>query len=223
MQDKVPDETTRVRFRQRLREQGLHEKWLAGVNRLLERKGLILKTGTLAEATLLQAARRAPAKTDKRGGDGEAGYTVKQGRSHDGYKAHVAVDETHTRMRPVTLTPAQVPDSREFDTVVRGDEERVVADKAYWSRARSPWCGRRGIANGVLRRASRGKKLRDGTIRVNRLLSSIRCKIENVLGGWKRCAGYRRVRDVGREPNRLELEFKSVCWNLKRLASLAAA
>ena len=223
LQEAVPDETTLVRFRQRLREHGLHEKLLHLVNRQREQQGLILKTCTLVDATLLHAARRAPAKSDPTGGDGDAGYTVKQGQPHYGYKAHVAVDETHTLIRHVTLTAANVHDSREFETVVRGDEDRVIADKAYWSRARSEWCGERGVANGILRKPSRGQKLRPATVRVNRLFSSIRCKIEKVFGWWKRCTGYRRVRYVGRAPNRLELEFKCVCWNLKRLANLSAA
>ncbi|NJM54975.1 MAG: IS5 family transposase [Verrucomicrobiae bacterium] len=223
LQDGVPDETTLVRFRQRLREHGLHEQLLGLVNRQLQQKGLILKTCTLVDATLLQAARRAPAKDDPAGGDGDAGYTVKQGRPHYGYKAHVAVDQTHTLIRRVTLTAASVHDSREFETVVRGDEEMVMADKAYWSRARREWCGRKGVANGILRKAGRGQTLHPATVRVNRLFSSIRCQIEKVFGWWKRSAGYRRVRYVGREANRLELEFKSIAWNLKRLVNLQSA
>jgi len=223
LQDAVPDETTLVRFRQRLREHGLHENLLGLVNRQLQAKGLILKTCTLVDATLLQAARRAPAKTDQTGGDGDAGYTVKQGQPHYGYKAHVAVDETHTLIRAVTLTAANVHDSREFETVVQGDEAMVMADKAYGSRERSEWCGRKGIANGILEKPGRGQKLRPAAVRMNRLFSSIRCKIEKVFGWWKRSAGYRRVRYLGLARNRLELEFKSVCWNLKRLATLSAA
>jgi IS5 family transposase len=223
LQDAVPDETTLVRFRQRLREHGLHEQLLDLVNQQLQAKGLILKTCTLVDATLLQAARRAPARDDKIGGDGAAGYTVKGGQPHYGYKAHVAVDQTHTLIRAVTLTSANVHDSREFETVVKGDEEMVSADKAYWSRERSEWCGRKGVANGILRKPSRGQKLPPATVRVNRLFSSIRCQIEKVFGWWKRSAGYRRVRYVGRAANRLELEFKSICWNLKRLTTLVAA
>jgi IS5 family transposase len=49
-------------------------------------------------------------------------HTVKQGQPHYGYKAHVAVDETHTLIRAVTLTAANVHDSQEFETVVKGDE-----------------------------------------------------------------------------------------------------
>ena len=223
LQDAVPDETTLVNFRKRLREHGQHDQLLALVNRQLQAKGLILKPCTLVDATLLQAARRAPAKETKTGGDSDAGYTVKRGQPHYGYKAHVAVDETHTLIRAVTLTAANVHDSREFESVVQGDEEMVMADKAYWSKARSEWCGKHGVANGILRKPGRGEKLRDSAVRANRLFSSIRCKIEKVFGWWKRSAGYRRVRYVGREPNRLELEFKCVCWNLKRLATLSAA
>ena len=223
LQDKVPDETTLVRFRQRLLEHGLQEKMLALVNRQLEQKGLILKTCTLVDATLVQAARRAPAKGDQGGGDPDAGFTVKQNQPVYGYKAHIAADEQHTMIRAATLTAANVHDSREFETVVKGDEEMVTADKAYWSAARSQWCAEHGVANGILRTAQRGQKLRAATLRVNRLLSAIRCGIEKPFGWWKRCTGYRRVRYVGREPNRLELEFKCVCWNLKRLVSLAGA
>jgi len=223
LQDKVPDETTLVRFRQRLIQHDQQQKLLALINRQLQSKGLILKTCTLVDATLLSAARRAPAKHDPCGGDGDAGFTVKQNQPHYGYKAHIAADQTHTLIRAASLTAANVHDSREFETVVRGDEEMVVADKAYWSAARSQWCADHDVANGILRKARRGEKLRAATQRVNRLLSAMRCGIEKPFGWWKRSTGYRRVRYVGREPNRLELEFKCICWNLKRLVNLARA
>jgi IS5 family transposase len=223
LQDKVPDETTLVRFRQRLMEYGLHEKLLQLVNRQLEGKGFILKTCTLVDATLLAAARRAPAKEDKSGGDKDAGFTVKKGQPHYGYKAHVAADQEHTLIRQVTLTDASVHDSQEFENVVKGDEEMVMADKAYWSRKHSQWCAQRKIGNGILRKAFRGQPLDKTTLIFNRLMSRFRCGIEKIFGWWKRSALYRRVRYVGREPNRLELEFKSICWNLKRLVSLTRA
>jgi IS5 family transposase len=225
LSERVPDETTLVRFRARLIEHGLHEKLLARVNAQLQRQGFILKTCTLVDATLLAAARRAPSKeqASRGGGDADADYTVKKGQPHYGYKAHVAVDETHTLIRAASLSAASVHDSQEFENVVHGDEAMVVADKAYWSAKHSRWCAVHGVANGILRRAARGQKLREATVRVNRLLGAMRSGIERVFGWWKRSAGYRRVRYVGRDPNRLELEFKSICWNLKRLSKLRAA
>ena len=220
-QDTVPDETTLVRFRQRLRQYGLHEKLLPLVNRQLEQKGLILKTGTLVDATLLQAARRAPAKGDKNGGDPDAAHTVKQNQPHYGYKAHIAVDQAQTLIRAVTLTSANVHDSQEFETVVKGDEKIILADKAYWSRHRSQWCDKHKVLNGILEKPARGQKLSSAMQKINNIFSSVRCRIETVFGWWKRSAGYRRVRYVGKEANRLELEFKSLSWNLKRLVTLS--
>ena len=78
--------------------------------------------------------------------------------------------------------------------MVPGDEQMVMAAKAYWSRERSEWCGRKGVANGLLRKAARGEVLKDSDARLNRLFSSIRSKIEKVFGWWKGSAGYRRVR-----------------------------
>lgn len=81
------------------------------------------------DATVLQAARRVPARTDQTGGDGDAAYMVKEGRPDCGYRANVAVDGTHTLIRAVTLTGAKVHNSREFETVVKGADEMVIADK----------------------------------------------------------------------------------------------
>jgi hypothetical protein len=54
------------------------------------------------DTTLLQAARHASAREEKPGG-GNAGYTVTPGQAHYGYKAHVAVDETHTLRANIIL------------------------------------------------------------------------------------------------------------------------
>lgn len=218
----VPDETTLVRFRQRLIAHGLHVRLLELINRQLAAQGLLLKEVTLVDATLVQAARRAP-NSGASGGDPDADHTVKAGQPHYGYKAHVAADATHTLIRRADLSAASVHDSQRFEAVVSGDEKIVIADKAYWSAARSAWLARRGVSNGILQRAKRGWPLSPASQRVNRLLSGIRCRIEKVFGHWKRSLHYRRVRYVGWARNRLELEFKCLSWNLKRWVNLSAA
>ena len=236
LQDAVPDETTLVRFRQRLRAHGLHETLLALVNQQLEGKGLILKTCTLVDATLLQAARRMPTRrvpasenpdtpTSKggNGGDADADYTVRKGQVHYGYKAHIAADETYTLIRKATMTSARIQDGCELLNVVAGDEKTVTADKAYWSRKHGAWCVAHGVTNGILRKAQRGEKLSAEVVRRNRRWGVIRRQIEKVFGWWKRSTAYRRVRYVGWSANRLELEFKCICWNLKRLTNVATA
>ena len=77
------------------------------------------------------------------------------------------------------------------------------------------------ITNGILRKAQRGEKLSADVLRRNRWWGAIRSQIEKVFGWWKRSTAYRRVRYVGWSANRLELEFKCICWNLKRLVNVA--
>ena len=82
---RVPDETTLVRFRQRLLEAGLQNKMLGLVNEHLEARGLILKRVTLVDATLLQAARRAPSQRsdgEKGGGDPEADDAARKDKAY---------------------------------------------------------------------------------------------------------------------------------------------
>ena len=69
---------------------------------------------------------------------------------------------SHVDPAGVTLTSANVHDSPECENVVCGDEEMAMADKAYWSKARSKWCGQHGVANGILRKPSRGTEAAPG-------------------------------------------------------------
>ena len=87
LRDAVPNETTVMRFRQRLREHGLQKILLRLVNRLLTQRGLILKTCALAAATLLQGTRRAPAEETIADDDHDADYTGRHGQTHYVYGA----------------------------------------------------------------------------------------------------------------------------------------
>ena len=175
-----PPHAPLVLFQRRLLQHcyGLPAHLLALVNQQLEPRGLLLKTCTLVEATLLRQA---------------------------------------------TLTSARVQDGCEFLNLVHGDEQTVVADKAYWSGKHVDWCAAHGVTNGLLRKAQRGEKPSRAVQRANRCWGAIRRRVETVFGWWKRSAHYRRVRYVGWAANRLELEFKCISWNLKRLVHLQPA
>ena len=138
LSESVPDHSSVWRFREELARRGLAERLLAEVNRQLDAKGLILRRGTLIDATILEAAVRPPAgdagEVSPR--DPQAGWTKKNGKSRFGYKAHAAVDEGSGIVREAVMTPADVHDSVPADDLVQGDEEAVYADKAYDSEAR---------------------------------------------------------------------------------------
>jgi transposase len=109
----VPDHSTLWRFRDQLRRLGLAEAAFAEVNRQLERRGLVVKAGTLVDATLVPAAAAEPPK-QKGGGrsaaDPDAAWAKRaKGGAHFGYKLHVGVDWGSGIVRRARLTPANVP------------------------------------------------------------------------------------------------------------------
>jgi hypothetical protein len=101
-------------------------------------------------------------------------YGIELARRRGGWNKH-----THS---PSYLDECQHAYSHEFESVVKGDEKIVVADKAYWSQTRSEWCGERGIANGISHKLSLGEKLRPTALRANLFFSSSRYEIETVFG-----------------------------------------
>ena len=104
----APDETTLCRFRQDAAESGVLEACLDEVNRQLAAKGLILKTGTLIDATIIAAKSRKPERAAGLGAqvpsEPDAGWTKKNGRSHFGYRLHAGVDEGSGLIRRLVLT-----------------------------------------------------------------------------------------------------------------------
>src|SRR3954453_7105182 len=134
--ESVPDHSSVWRFREELAKRGLAAKLLAEVNRQLDAKGLVLRRGTLIDATILEAAVRPPTgdagEVSER--DPQAGWTKKNGRSRFGYEAHAAVDEGSGLVREAAMTPADVHDSVPADDLVQGDEAAVYADKILCGR-----------------------------------------------------------------------------------------
>ncbi len=144
LEEGTPDHTVLNRFRNRLIAEGLMEKLFGELDRQLEKAGVILKRGTMLDATLIEASvdrhrraispRRIPTPASP-GAQGKAGLTF-------GYKAHVGVDEGSGLIRSVITTPANVNDTTPADDLIRGDEAAVWADAAYHTHAREAAEGR---------------------------------------------------------------------------------
>ena len=137
LEDAAPDHTVLNRFRNRLIEEGLLEKLFAELDRQLENAGVILKRGTMLDATLIEAV-STPPKENRPSHDPDARFVKRQGKSGStfGYKAHVGVDEGSGLIRSVITTPANVNDTTPADELIRGDECAVWADAAYDTHAR---------------------------------------------------------------------------------------
>src|SRR5919199_521486 len=194
--ESVPDHSSVWRFREQLARRGLAERLLAEVNRQLDAKGLVLRRGTLIDATILEAAVRPPGGDagEVSGRDPQAGWTRKNGRSRFGYKAHAAVDEGSGIVRRATMTLADVHDSVPAGELVQGDERAVYADKAYDSEARRRGLRERGIEPRIMYQARRNRPLKAWQTWFNKAVAPVRAGVERPFGTMKRAYGYRRVR-----------------------------
>src|SRR4051794_35539243 len=199
LSESVPDHSSVWRFREELAKHGLAAKLLAEVNRQLDAKGLILRRGTLIDATILEATVRPPAgdagEVSPR--DPQAGWTKKNGKSRFGYEAHATVDEGSGIVREAGMTPADVHDSVPADDLVQGDEEAVYADKAYDSEARRAGLRERGVEPRIMHKARRNRPLKPWQVAFNKAVAPIRAGVERLFGTMKRAYGYRRGRRPG--------------------------
>ena len=223
--ESVPDHSSIWRFREELAKRGLAERLLAEVNRQLDAKGLVLRRGTLIDATILEAAVRPPAgdagEVSPR--DPQAGWTRKNGKSRFGYKAHAAVDEGSGLVREVVMTPADVHDSVMGDGLVQGDEDAVYADKAYDDAARRKRLRKQGIEPRIMYQARRNRPLRPWQVAFNKAVAPIRAGVERLFATMKRAYGYRRVRYLGLARNDVQLQALCAAINLRRALALGLA
>ena len=154
LEDEVPDHTTICRFRNRLIEAGLLERLFAELDKQLEAAGVILKRGTMLDATLIETGAARPPGHGEAALDPEAGFARRSGKrgSTYGYKAHVGVDEGSGLIRSVITTAANVNDTTPADALIRGDEKAVWADAAYHTHAREAALKARGVKARLMRR-----------------------------------------------------------------------
>ena len=219
----MPDHTTLCRFRNRLVEAGLMEKLFAAFNKQLEANGLVLKRGTMVDATLVEAAGARPARGAE-AGDPDAAFAKKEGKpgSVYGYKAHVGVDRTSELIRKALLTPANVNETMVAEALISFDEEAVYGDKGYAKAERRQMLKAAGIADGIMHKSwGGGPKLTAGQKRKNKQIAPIRARVETVFAILKKHLGYRRVRYIGLVKNQAQLHLLAFAYNLRKAAVLA--
>lgn len=220
----APDHTTLCRFRNRLAQAGLMEKLFAEFDKQLEEAGLILKRGTIVDATLVETASARP--TGGHGGDPDARFAKKQGKSGStyGYKGHIGMDRGSELIRSARMTPANVNDTEVADKLIRFDEKAVYADKAYAKRERREMLKRAGIEDGIMHKSwGGGPALSARQKRLNKAIAPIRARVETVFAIFKRHMGYRRGRYVGLVKNSVQFLLVALAYNMRRASVLVAA
>ena len=221
--DPVPDHSTLSRFRAELVRRGLSERLLAELNRQLNARGLMVKSGTLIDASLVEADGRRPRQGEprERRSDQDASWNAMLEKPLFGYKMHLAVDQGSGLVRRAILTPGHVSDKVPFLALVQGDEQAVYADKGYdgwWYRQELTL---RGIGDGIMAASYWRRPLDAAGHARNRAIGQIRASVERTFAIMKRWYGYRRVRYRSRVRNALQLQLLACAMNLRRALVLS--
>jgi IS5 family transposase len=226
LDDDVPDHTTIWRFRERVTQAGLVDPLFAEMQRQLEMHGVVVKRGTLIDATIMQAAARRPRmnedKVSPTDPDARFGTSNERRRYEFGYKAHIGMDAGSGLVRTQALTPANVQEVSVAQALIVGDEGEVLADRGYDAGALHGHLERCGIRDGIMRRARTNRPLSPEEVARNHAIAPRRRPVEKVFGTLKRIYGLRRLPYFNRARNAACLAFALIAYNLRRLDRIIA-
>jgi IS5 family transposase len=202
----IPDETTILNFRHLLENNELAPEILKRVNRYLSRKGLMLKRGSIVDATIIAA----PSSTKNAQGerDPEMSQTKKGNQWHFGMKAHIGVDADSGLVHTVMTTPANESDLEVVDELLHGKESVVHADAGYTGAHRR--VDRRNLDWQIAAKRGRIKAMPEGREKrkleaIERRKASVRAKVEHPFRVIKRQFGMLKVRFRGLAKNTAQL------------------
>jgi IS5 family transposase len=231
LQERPPDHSTLWRFREELAEVGLIDQVFAEINRQLTVKNLILKHGTLIDASLIAACARPPQQPRGEGAQGpprpsadrDARWGRKGKKSVFGYKIHIGADAAHTIIRCVEVTDAAVTDTEPADRLICGDEKAVYGDQAYYTHVRHARLTAAGIKDRLMRRPNKHHpELPPRHKQRNRLISKVRAAVERPFAVFKERYGLRRMRFYTFTRNRTHLVLACCAYNLRRTVGALA-
>jgi len=204
---RLPDETTILRFRHLLEKHDLATDMLRVVNDILQAKGLLMKKGTVVDATLIAA----PSST--KNADGERDPEMKQTRKGNqwyfGMKAHIGVDAESGLVHSVIGTAANINDVTQAGGLLHGQETDAFGDAGYRGVSKRPEA--QGPQWHVAMRATERRKLNSFieadmlAERLEQVKASIRAKVEHPFRVLKRQFGYTKVRYRGLAKNTAQL------------------
>lgn len=213
----TPERTAFVRFRAELVRRGLDRVLFETITRQLDRHGVVVRTGTLVDATLIPSASVRH--------DDEARWAGHRRRKPvHGYKAHVATNEGAGLIRGVEVTTANIHDAAELEAVLPPAAGNVYADSAFNGYKPCKAIRARGgmpqvVQTGTWGGAAALARLKKHNARVRR----IRCRIEKVFGTCKRSYGLRRMRWLSLAKAGLQARLTAITYNLRRTVTLLHA
>jgi transposase, IS5 family len=212
----VPEETTILNFRHWLERHELSQALFAEVSTMLEERGLLMRQGTIVDATIIAAPPSTKNKSKAR--DPEMHQTKKGNQWHFGMKAHIGVDVASGVVHTVKGTAANEADINQMAAVLHGAEEDVFADAGYTGADKRPEhedrdvCWNIAIKRGIIKALPKG--LRDLAEPVERALAQVRAWVEHPFHIVKNLFHHKKLRYRGLAKNTAQLHTLFALANL---------
>ena len=213
--DPIPDESTILNFRHLLEKHGLTKALFSEVAMFLQDRALLLRGGTIMDATLIAAS--PSTKNEPRKRDPEMSQSKKGSQWYFGIKAHIGVDAKSGLVHTVKTTTGKVHDAKLTDELTRPDDAVIFGDKGYVSDKRKRAARAKGVFWAVKDKRKPGRVLSASQKRRNKKHGVVRAKVEHVFRVIKCQFAYRKVRYRGLAKNEAQV------FSLMALANLYLA
>lgn len=206
----TPERTAFVRFRAELVRHGLDRALFDAVTRQLDARGVVVRTGTLVDATVIASASVSR--------DDQAKWAGHRRRKPvHGYKAHVATDQEAGLIRGVEVTTANVHDAAELGAILPDAPGDTYGDSAYAGSKSEAAIRAHGGTPRVVHTGTWGGKEALARLKAhNAEVRRVRARIEKVFGTMKRSYGLRRMRWLGLAKAGLQVRLAAIAYNLRR-------
>lgn len=240
----VPDFTTLWRFKELLATRGTLDQLFAQVGAMLEARGLVLKRGTIVDATVVASTHRplthearetllereAATGHRDRYRDSDAMWTAKrnsrgQRQYYYGYKGHIGIDAGSRLIRQVDFSPANCSDIAYYRQLLSGDEHAIYGDRAYHKQqyrqeAEARALEGRPVRYAVMRKGDRYHALSAKDIAFNRSVHRVRCQVEHAFAAMKGRLSLRAMPAIGLPRNRLRFVMNCLLYNIERAIAI---
>ena len=232
--ERVPDAKTIWLFRDTLTQSGMIRDLFMTFNGMLAAKGIITHTGTIIDATFVEAPRQRNSRDENKQiksgetpeewkenphklaqKDTDARWTKKNDETHYGYKDHVKVDAESKIITDYAATSANVHDSNEFTEFLNEEDKVVYADSAYVGKDIPAH-----VENRVCEKGYRNNPLTDEQKANNRKKSKTRCRIEHVFGFMTGSMHGITLRSIGIERAEFNIGLTNLVYNICRYTIL---
>ena len=215
----VPDATTVLQFRHLLERHDLSKAIYEEVGALLSERELLMREGTLVDATIIEAAPSTKNRAKER--DGEMHQAKKGNQWHFGMKAHIGADMQSGLVHTVTATAANVADIAQTHALLHGQEQVVFADAGYVGVEKRAEIAAtyRHVEFHVAAKRSRIKALREGKLKelqqaLEKVKAQVRARVEHPFHVIKNLFRYRKTRYRGLAKNLAQLHTLFALANL---------